>query len=222
VARETSGDLFEPLAELYSLVSQPGPGGPLEALDVMRAEAARLFTQEVTHPITVPASGGGAAPIGAPLAATLPSQGGDSGNLALNKPARQSSARYPGSQGGVDGIKNGQFGFHTEEEPNAWWDVDLQHTVAISEVRVFNRRDNADRARTLQVLLSQDGATWTRVYAHGGSIFGADGQPLRIPLNGAVGRWVRLQLAESNFLQLNSTDYLHLDEVEVLGWIRER
>jgi len=64
-------------------------------------------------------------------------------------------------------------------------------------------------ARTLRVLLSDDGRAFREVYANDGSIFGGvrDGRPLRVPLGGAPARFVRLQLA--------ALDYLHLDEVEV-------
>ena len=133
--------------------------------------------------------------------------GGATQNLALAKPTRQSSVRYFGAQGGVDGRVTGTFGFYTQMEPNPWWDVDLRQPSKISEIRIYNSKINPECARTLQVLLSDDGATWNRAYAHNGSEFGADGQPLRIPLKGVTARWVRVQLADTN--------YLHLDEIEV-------
>ncbi|MFN0100650.1 MAG: discoidin domain-containing protein [Bryobacteraceae bacterium] len=138
----------------------------------------------------------------------IPPPAGHPENLALGKRTRQSSFRFLGSQGGVDGVKTGSFGFYTEVQPNVWWEVDLQRTAPIVEVRIYNSRINPERARTLQVLLSVDGAKWTRVYTHDGSVFGADGQPLRVPVpHGVTARWVRLQLVETN--------YLHLNEVEV-------
>lgn len=132
---------------------------------------------------------------------------GTTQNLALAKPTRQSSLRYFGSRGGADGRVTGSFGFYTQIELNPWWDVDLQQSSKITEVRIYNSKIYPERASTLQVLLSNDGATWKRVYSHNGSAFGADGQPLRVPLNGVSARWVRVQLAETNFL--------HLDEIEV-------
>lgn len=135
-------------------------------------------------------------------------------NLALNKPAQQSStsqwSRPNDAQGAVDGIKNGGYAFHTNHEPNPWWQVDLQTMSTVSELRIYNRMDLPERARTLQVLLSNDGVTWRRVYAHNGQPFGgADGKPLIVNLNGAQTRFVRLQLSE--------TIWFHLDEVEVFG-----
>ena len=54
-----------------------------------------------------------------------------------------------------------------------------------------------------------DGVNFTRAYSHDGSAWGGDGKPLVVQLNGASARWVRLQL--------NAEEYLHLDEVEVIG-----
>src|SRR5437588_12516780 len=86
-------------------------------------------------------------------------------NVALNKPAQQSSlspwSTGPNdAQGGVDGIKNGRWGFHTNEQANPWWQVDLQQNFSLNEIRVFNRMDGGcmERSRTIQVMLSTDGA----------------------------------------------------------------
>lgn len=134
-------------------------------------------------------------------------------NLALNRPAQQSStsewSKPNDSQGAVDGVKNGSFGFHTNQEKNPWWQVDLGEVKQLTEIRIFNRLDyNPERARTIQVLLSNDGVNWTRVFANDGSIFGgADGKRLNVPLTGKFARFVRLQLYETN--------YFHLDEVEI-------
>jgi hypothetical protein len=128
-------------------------------------------------------------------------------NFALAKPTRQSSVRFFGSSGGVDGRITGTPGFYTELESEPWWDVDLQKAQALTEIRIYNSKIDSERARTLQVLVSNDGVTWNRIYTHNGSVFGANGQPLRIPLKDVQTRWIRLQLAEKN--------HLHLDEVEV-------
>lgn len=98
-------------------------------------------------------------------------------------------------------------GFYTEIESTPWWDVDLGQMQSLTEARIYNSKIDPEHARTLQVLLSKDGVTWNRFYAHDGSVFGADGQPLRILLKGVQARWIRVQLAERN--------YLHLDEIEV-------
>lgn len=137
-------------------------------------------------------------------------------NLALNRPAQQSShsewSTPNDPQGALNGIKNGGFGFHTKGESNPWWQVDLGAICHLKEVRVFNRQDCcAERARTLRVLLSHDGQNWQTVYIHDGSVFGgaSDGRPLKVALQGQRARFVRLQVLENT--------YLHLDEVEVYG-----
>lgn len=134
-------------------------------------------------------------------------------NLALGKFCSTSSrSQWSGDeQGAVDGVKNGGFGFHTDPGP-AWWQVDLGSSCTLVNVVIFNRTDCcSERARYLQVLLSNDGANFTTSYAHNGSVFGgvSDGRPLNVTLHGASARYVRLQIT--------SGDYLHLDEVEVYG-----
>ncbi|MEW6712770.1 MAG: discoidin domain-containing protein [Candidatus Riflebacteria bacterium] len=139
--------------------------------------------------------------------------------LSAGKTARQSSvsqwSNANDSQGGVDGVKNGGFGFHTASQPNPWWEVDLGAVAKLNEIVIFNRIDyNPERSRTIQVLLSGDGKTWQTFYKHDGTIFGGkDGRPLRVSLKGSLARFVRLQLAEET--------YFHLDEVEIFGNVRD-
>jgi hypothetical protein len=140
-------------------------------------------------------------------------------NLARNKFASQSSTAtdwggnwYPSK--GVDGIKTGNIfegGFHTNNEVNPWWQVDLGAISQLTQVRIYNRLDCcSERSRTLQVLLSDEGQNWRVIYSHDGSVFGgADGNYLDIKLNNEIARFVRVQLRETN--------WLHLDEVEVYG-----
>jgi hypothetical protein len=136
-------------------------------------------------------------------------------NLARGKPASQSStsewSRAHDAQGAVDGVINGGFAFHTANQANPWWQVDLGGTYRLSEVRLYNRLDCCgERARTVQVMLSGDGRAWRTVYRHDGSLFGGqDGKPLVVSLNGETARHVRLRLNEAN--------WFHLDEVEVMG-----
>lgn len=134
-------------------------------------------------------------------------------NLALRKRCTTSSRSQWSNdeQGAVDGIKNGSFGFHTDVGP-AWWQVDLDGESTLDHVVIFNRTDCcSERARSIQVLLSADGAHFSLAYNHNGSVFGGvtNGNPLMVPLNGATARYVRLQVT--------SSDPFHLDEVEVYG-----
>ncbi len=144
-----------------------------------------------------------------------PAAGGSCTNLARGKQASQSStsqwSNANDAQGAVDGIINGSYAFHTNNERNPWWQVDLGDRAELTEVRIFNRLDCcAERARTVQVLLSDDARNWRTVYRHSGGAFGGkDGKPLVVNLGGESARYLRLQLNELN--------WFHLDEVEVCG-----
>jgi len=113
--------------------------------------------------------------------------------------------------GGCDGIKNGQWGFHTGECDEPWWQVDLGETQPIGRVTIWNRTDAPDRAREIKVLLSEDGKAFHPIYQHNGTVFMGftDGKPLAVEVKGQKGRFVRLALP--------GRAYLHLDEVEVFG-----
>jgi hypothetical protein len=113
--------------------------------------------------------------------------------------------------GACDGVKSGKWGFHTDTEANPWWQVDLGLREELSHVLVWGRTDAdfSDRRRELQLLVSEDGTDWTRVYRHDGTRFGgvADNAPLRIALDGVPARYVRIQILQNV--------PMHLDEVEV-------
>ena len=113
--------------------------------------------------------------------------------------------------GGCDGIKDGGPGFHTDRQAQPWWQVDLGKRQAICRIVVWNRTECADRAARLLLQLSDDGRAWQTVYQHNGRTFGgtSDQKPLRVQLTNQTARFVRVQLP--------STDFLHLDEVEVFG-----
>lgn len=137
-------------------------------------------------------------------------------NLALNKPTAQSSIfnsqKYGyNPQGACNGKKTGKFGFHTCPENQPWWQIDLQETSQLSEIRIYNRLNFEERASTLNILLSQDALNWQLCYSNcQDNLFGGiDGQPLRVDLQQRVARFVRLQLRENQSL--------HLDEVEIYG-----
>ena len=113
--------------------------------------------------------------------------------------------------GGVDGVKNGSYGFHTGGDAKPWWQVDLGQPVALDRIVIYNRGDGnvEDRAARLHVLLGNDGENWTTLYQHDGAKFSGfvDNKPLVVPAKGKQARFVRIQLPE--------VGYLHLDEVEV-------
>ena len=115
--------------------------------------------------------------------------------------------------GGVDGRKTGEWGFHTANEKDPWWQVDLGETRPLGRVVLYNRcqQGMAERMRDFSLLLSGDGETWREAYRHDGRVFygATDKKPLVIPLEGKQTRFLRIRLS--------GTSYFHLDEVEVYG-----
>lgn len=125
----------------------------------------------------------------------------------------QARAKDPSrdAAGAVDGIIDGGYNFHTSEEDNPWWQVDLEKRIPLDHVTIWNRVSLWERARTITVKLSDDGEIWRVVYKHDGSEFYGynKGEPLTVNLQGETARYLRLQLQERTMF--------HLDEVEVFA-----
>jgi len=127
--------------------------------------------------------------------------------------------------GAVNGKKDGIYSFHTNMEPNPWWQVDLGSPTAIGKIVVYNRLDyepGLHNADNLLILTSDDGLAWTLRYDNQGAHFGGatDGKPLLVEAESLSGttedgpvkaRFVRLQIASDTPI------FFHLDEVEVYG-----
>lgn len=113
------------------------------------------------------------------------------------------------ARGGVDGVKDGTWGFHTGLDDRPWWQVDLGGNMLLARVVIYNTgyQQEWKRAMRLTVLLSGDGKTWQEVYRHDGSKFRGPKQPLKVVVNGAKARYVRIQLPV--------TQHLTLEEIEV-------
>jgi len=105
---------------------------------------------------------------------------------------RQSRLRAPefpvspeqDAAGACDGVKDGQWGFHTEHEDRPWWQIDLGGSCELDRLHVYNRTEFAQRAARLIVLISNDDKDFRQVYQHDGTAFFGhrDGKPLTIPL----------------------------------------
>ena len=139
----------------------------------------------------------------------------DGHNLALGRPALQSSTsewslRPDEAAGAVTGPVSGRYRFHTREEAQPWWMVDLQSPQPVALIRVFNRMDVAARANGLNVFVSIDGVRWDRVGGHEDELpfGGADGNPLVVAVD---------RVAKFVLLRLPGVESLHLDQVQVLG-----
>jgi hypothetical protein len=129
---------------------------------------------------------------------------------APNDGARGGVTRETDAAGAVDGVVDGTWGFHTESEPEPWWQVDLGRQVELGRVVLYNRCDGTgSRNRHILVLLGDDGNEFRQVYQHDGTDFWghSDGKPLAVDLAGQRARFVRLQLP--------GRSYFHLDEVQV-------
>jgi F5/8 type C domain/Fibronectin type III domain len=149
-------------------------------------------------------------------------------NIALNRPATQSSTPILAACGttapaslAVDGNTNGSLascsGYsvtHTDFDTNAWWQVDLGSIQSIQTVQIFNRTDCcASRLSNYYVFVSDVAFTSTNLnttlnQTGVSNYFQAAqaGSPTTITVN-RTGRYVRVQLS--------TTDYLHMAEVQV-------
>jgi hypothetical protein len=141
-----------------------------------------------------------------------PPSPGEPINVAPFKPAQQSSAWDDlGPEKAVDGLLNGteQEVSHTENEFQAWWQVDLLEVVDIDEIVLWNRTDccqsrlsdfhvlvsnNPFTSFDLQSTINQTGVT---DYYHPGPA----GRETRFSIQ-RNGRYVRVQLSGTNYLQL--------------------
>jgi hypothetical protein len=136
-------------------------------------------------------------------------------NIALNKPASQSSTAFGGAaSNGVNGVLEADFGVHTDEQFNPWWQVDLGQVSTVCQARIFNRvnPEFLNRARSIAILASDDGNTFRQVYRHDDSVWGAGGSPLSPQVAPFTGRYIRLRLEENRPL------YLNLREIELYGF----
>ena len=141
-------------------------------------------------------------------------------NLALNKPALQSTASRWGrssvaeedARSANNGSVSGELGFHTDKEQDPWWQVDLQAAFFIRKILIFNRRDEASRLVHFSILGSLDGRRWKRLFRKiDSTIFGcSDNQSYVIEIaDNQPARFVRVRLDGNN--------YLHFDECQVFG-----
>lgn len=144
-------------------------------------------------------------------------------NLALGKASSQSSigewstGRDIESDAALanDGVleqPDREYGNHTAQERNPWWQVDLGEAFTLTAVRVYNRRTYADRLQRFTILTSLDGKHWETAFRKGdASVFGPQGDgSLMVDLTASpLARWVRIRL--------DGDQPLSLRECEVFG-----
>jgi hypothetical protein len=138
-------------------------------------------------------------------------------NKALNCNATQSSYYsddFNNSNHGCNGIKTGSFSFHTSYEFNPFWIVDLGNILVIRAIVIYNRLDaGKDRIQKLRIFASINSIDWTHLYSHNSKLpFGGYDiecviPPLVLEFENMSARYIKIDL--------NDTNYLHLDEVEI-------
>ena len=142
-------------------------------------------------------------------------------DLALLKPATVSStgpwSRVADNQleaAGANGIVvHEECAFHTDEESDAWWMVDLGEDCVIEEIRIVNRRQFAERFRHFAVEGSRDGVAWRVRFSKRDEEPGSSDpeQPWRLLFaDPFVARHVRIR-------RLGEPGVLHLRRVQLFG-----
>ena len=143
-------------------------------------------------------------------------------NLAFGRPSRQSSfgprewATTPAGRlsTATSGILTGRCQFHTDHEAEPWWMVDLGCIARIEEIRLHNRTDDSwDRCSCFSLSISEDGMEWLDIHVQDQPrLFGngITGDPFVLVLDKVIiARYIRIRLL--------GTNWLHLDQVEVMG-----
>lgn len=219
-----------PLRKAFTKV-KAGLNAATKTVGTLRASAQASVAQNTpattptatTTPVTTPITKTPAPTTPTPTPVTAgPSPSGNTEvtNLALRRPARQSSTGWGGAAArAVDGNTTGVYGkrsvTHTQNTPQAWWGVDLGALHQIDKIKIFNRTDCCkERLANFFVLISDRPfghaplghavriAKWKKRQPH------PVGAVVEFPVN-TTGRFVRVQLAGRNFLSLA--------EVQVIG-----
>jgi hypothetical protein len=141
-------------------------------------------------------------------------------NLALNKPATQSSDAWGltasrANDGNTDGNANNGSISHTDYNYQAWWQVDLGGSQSIQTINVWNRTDccgewlsNFYVFVSDQPFTSTDVATTISQAGVSSYYMGPQaGSPSSFSIN-RTGRYVRVQLASANHLTLAEVQVL--------------
>ncbi|WP_010520909.1 galactose-binding domain-containing protein [Aquimarina agarivorans] len=155
----------------------------------------------------------------APTPTPTPNPPANSGsNLATGKNVSQSSVYLNNQDFNARKAIDGDTSIftHTNNDANAWWEVDLGVVSQINNVQVFNRSDCCqERLQNFHVLVSNTpfitkNLNQTIGQSGVGNFFtsGQAGSPSTININRS-GRYVRIQLAGTNFL--------HIGEVRING-----
>ncbi len=140
-------------------------------------------------------------------------------NVALGKSATQSSnfgsdLRFSRASNAVDGNTNGNHAdgsvTHTQNNAQAWWQVDLGSVQPISQIAIWNRTDCcSERLTNFYILVSDTPFNSTSLDAARSQsgvssylVSGQAGRPTTLDINRS-GRYVRAQLVGTNYLSIS-------------------
>ncbi|VVH66276.1 hypothetical protein BSPLISOX_2674, partial [uncultured Gammaproteobacteria bacterium] len=132
-------------------------------------------------------------------------------NLALRKHATQSStyihAVFAVAGYAVDGNTDGKFSNRsiaiTEHEQGAWWQVDLGGQKNIKQIIIYNRTDCCvNRLSNYQVSISNKADFSTHIYQQDFHVAPNPRKIIQLDASGKQGRYVRIQLLDSDYLSL--------------------
>lgn len=101
-------------------------------------------------------------------------------------------------------IPRNTYSFHTDQEQNPWWLLDLEDEILVKDIYLFDRPDvGGFRSQNLQVLIGEDLENMKVIFENPGQDILSN---VKIPVN-AVIRYVKCMV--------NSYSILHLDTVIV-------
>ena len=140
-------------------------------------------------------------------------------NLALGRPATQSSTLFTSAASAVDGNRDGNFAnasvTHTSSTFQPWWQVDLGSSQNLDTIKLWNRTDCCgDRLSNFYVLVSDQPFIstdlGTTINQAGVSNYYTPGQagPTMSVNVGRTARYVRVQLAGTNSLSLAEVEVM--------------
>ena len=117
--------------------------------DLDHAGLAEFNTQMACHPI-----GDDDVPEPADLAYCKPSI------TSSTSPWSRSEDRQVDAAGANGTVAHEDYGFHTDEETNPWWLVDLLESYVIDQLHIVNRTSHQERFTSFMVHSSSDGHVW--------------------------------------------------------------
>jgi len=130
-------------------------------------------------------------------------------NLAMNGQTEQSSTAYGGIasraiDNNTDGTYRNDSVTHTQNDANAWWQVELAQTSDINQIIIYNRTDSCCTSRlvnfSVSVLDEDNDVVWTQFYTE------MTDSSLTIDL-----------FSTGNTIKISQNGTLSLAEVEIFG-----